>query len=52
MESRFGVWRDGFKLGGLIEGLEGRFEVWEADLGHGRGGFEAKRANFRPGRLN
>ena len=22
-------------LGGLIEGLEGRFEVWRADLRHG-----------------
>ena len=35
MESGFEVWQAGFKLGGLIEGLEGRFEVWGADLGHG-----------------
>ena len=33
-------------LGGLIEGLEGRFEVWEADLGHGRG------ADLKPRGLN
>ena len=24
-------------FGGLIEGLEGRFEVWRADLTHGGG---------------
>ena len=39
-------------LGGLIEGLEGRFEVWRADLRYGEGGyFEAKRADVRPGGL-
>ena len=46
MESRFEVWLAGFKLGGLIEGLEGRFEVWGADLGHEGG------ADLKPGGLN
>ena len=48
----FEVWRAGFMLGGLIEGLEGRFEVWRAVLRHGGGWFEAKRADLRPGGLN
>ena len=45
-------------LGGLIEGLEGRFEVWRADLRLRRviisleGRFEASKAKLRAGRAD
>ena len=39
-------------LGGLIEGLEGRYEVWRSDLKLGGGWFEAWKANLRPGGQN
>ena len=39
-------------LGGLIEGPEGRFEVWRSDLRLGGSLFEAWKAHLRPGGLN
>ena len=35
-------------LGGVIEGLEGRFEVWRARLRPGRANLRPGRANLRP----
>ena len=35
MKSRFEVCRADLMPVGLIEGLEGRFEVWRVDLRHG-----------------
>ena len=41
MESRFEIWRADLMLGGLIEGREGRIDVWRVDWRHGE-------ANFKP----
>ena len=43
MEGKFKPWRADIMLGGLIEGLEVRFEVWRSDLRWG--------ADLKPGRL-
>ena len=43
MEGNFKPWMADFMLGGLIEGPEGRFEVWVSDLRWG--------ADLKPGKL-
>ena len=45
MEGKFEARRADLMLEGLIEGLEGRFEIWRADLRHGGG------ADLKPGGL-